>query len=58
MRVKFAGLQFAAIGWAMAEFHKGERRQAARARRNDARRRQEARRTARECKAILRAPVS
>lgn len=54
MASKFSGVQFSAIGWAMAEFHKGERRQVARARRDNARRRQEGRQGARECKRMVR----
>lgn len=39
---------FDGIGWAMAEFHKGERRVAAKARRDAARRRDDERRERRE----------
>lgn len=38
---------FDGIGWAMAEFHKGERRAAAKARRDAARRRDDERRARR-----------
>lgn len=46
---------FDGVAWAMAEFHKGERRAAALARRENARRREECRRLQREEKRMARA---
>lgn len=45
---------FDGIGWAMAEYHKGERRAAAKARRDAARRRDDERRERRAAKSAQR----